>query len=134
MKKFNKPQLLRGKSVNKSMFQTLPIAMIIQPVLPVCEDVKTEEIKLEIKQEDQLPEIPEIQEIPETQEVVETKEESEDNTNEMYLSFDKIYEHNVEVITDKDQIQLTKYPSMRLAVEQIMLNLKKQKINGWKVN
>lgn len=124
MKKFNKPQLLRTKSVNKSMFQTLPIAMIIQPALPVCEDVKTEEIKLEIKQEDQLPEIQEIQE------VVESKEKSEYNNDEMYLSFDKIYEHNVEVITNKDEIPLTKYPSMRLAVEQIMLNLKKQKING----
>ena len=135
MNKMNK--FKKNNSINKNIFSTNPpskimnkpeikqdpviqIPLIEEPLIensliePLIEEVKTITINQLSKNDLKL-------------EII--KENCEDIT----FTFPDIYE-NIEIIPDKNDLNNKPIPKMKLIVDEVILNMKKKKLNGWKIN
>ena len=135
MNKMNK--FKKSNSINKNIFSTNPpskimnkpeikqdpviqIPLIEEPLIeksliePLIEEVKTITINQLSKNDLKL-------------EII--KENCEDLT----FTFPDIYE-NIEIIPDKNDLNNKPIPKMKLIVDEVILNMKKKKLNGWKIN
>lgn len=135
MNKMNK--FKKNNSINKNIFSTNPpskimnkpeikqdpviqIPLIEEPLIeksliePLIEEVKTITINQLSKNDLKL-------------EII--KENCEDLT----FTFPDIYE-NIEIIPDKNDLNNKPIPKMKLIVDEVILNMKKKKVNGWKIN
>lgn len=135
MNKMNK--FKKNNSINKNIFSTNPpskimnkpeikqdpviqIPLIEEPLIeksliePLIEEVKTITINQLSKNDLKL-------------EII--KENCEDLT----FTFPDIYE-NIEIIPDKNDLNNKPIPKMKLIVDEVILNMKKKKLNGWKIN
>ena len=109
MNKFNK-----SKSINnKNLFFHNPPSIL----------VKNEEIPKTIE------EIPKT--IEELQEKIQKVLSLEETNNDMFLSFPEIHKDNIEIIPEKDIIKIKPMKNLKLVVDEVILNLRKNKKNGW---
>ena len=135
MNKMNK--FKKNNSINKNIFSTNPPSKIMNkpeikqdPVIqiPLIEESLIEKSLIE-------PLIEEVKTITINQlskndlklEII--KENCEDIT----FTFPDIYE-NIEIIADKNDLNNKPIPKMKLIVDEVILNMKKKKLNGWKIN